>query len=31
MKDICMPALKTPKSVRESIEKILEKKECENY
>ena len=31
MKDICMPALKTPKSVRDSIEKILEKKECENY
>lgn len=31
MKDICMPTLKTPVSVRDSIKKVLERKECENY
>lgn len=31
MKDICMPALKAPLSIKTCIKKLLEKKECENY
>lgn len=31
MKDICMPTLIAPVSVKGSIKKVLERKECENY
>lgn len=31
MKDICMPTLISPVSVKGSIKKVLERKECENY